>query len=104
MLRKISPLRDMNSEQAFFYEIVTGSLRLLLLVISCLFFAAMCTRWLEGVDVWTKAVELKQNARPLLTWIPTYVWVFRVPFQDWHYARYLLAPVAAFLMVFISSI
>jgi hypothetical protein len=104
MLRQLSLFRNMSDVQALAYEVIVGSLRMLFLIFSCLMFATMCAGWLEGVDVWSIAVQLKQNARPLFTWVPTFVWVFRVPFQDWHTARYLLAPLGAFLLVFIGSI
>lgn len=96
--------QNMSSERALLYEMFRGSLRLLFLVLSCLFFAAMCAGWLEGVPVWSIAVQLDQNARPGFIWIPTLAWVFRVPFQDWHTARYLLIPLTAFLLAFIGSV
>lgn len=103
MLRQLPMFRTIKSEQALVYEIVTGSLRLLFLVLSCLFFASMCAGWLEGVPVLAVAEKLKQNAHPAFTWIPTYAWVFRVPFQSWQTARYVLVPLTAFLIVFVSS-
>lgn len=93
-----------DSGHGFFYEFFKGTLRLLFLIASCLFFAAMCAGWLEGVPVWEDAVQLKQNAHHLFAWIPLWIWVFRVPFQSWETARYLLVPLSAFLIVFISTV
>ena len=104
MLRQFYPFRNLNRGEALFYEVVAGSLRLLFLILSSLLFAALCTRWLEGVDVWTLGEQLRQQAPADLAWIPTIFFVFRVPLQDWQHARYLLAPVGAFAIVFASSV
>ena len=103
MLRQFPVFRTMSSEQPLVYEIIMGSLRLLFLVLSCLFFAAMCAGWLERMDVLATASQLKQNARPGFAWVPLWAWVFRVPFQSWQTARYLLVPLTGFLIVFVSS-
>jgi hypothetical protein len=94
----------MNSQQALVYELFQGALRLLFLVISSLFFAAMCAGRLEGVDVWSAAVQLKQNAPWPFALIPTFFWALRVPLQSWQTARYLLVPMTAFLSVFVGSL
>lgn len=103
MLRQLLLFHDPRSERTLFFERISGILRLLFIIASCLFFAAMCTGWLEGVDIWAGAVQLKQNAGPAFAWIPTLAWVFRVPFQRWQTARYVLIPLSAFLIAFIGS-
>ena len=101
MARRIPIYYSLSNNDARRYERFTGVLRLFLLIVPGLFFAALCLHRLEGVDVWTQAVQLRQNA--LFPEIPTEIWVLLVPLQNWQYARYLMAPLGAFLFVFIGS-
>jgi hypothetical protein len=101
MARRIPIYYRLSNNGARLYERVTGVLRLALLIVPALFFAALCLHRLEGVDVWTQALQLRQNA--LFPEIPTEIWVLLVPLQSWEYARYLMAPLSAFLFVFVGS-
>ena len=103
MFRQTSFYWSMSNSLALIYEILMGVLRLLLLVFSCLMFAIWSLRTLEGIDTWIIAEQIRINAHPLLTTIPTVFWQLVVPFRDWQYARYLFAPLSAFLFVFISA-
>jgi hypothetical protein len=104
MFRQSTLFQKMNSSQALLYERLMGFLRLLFLIVSGLLFAALCIRWLEDINVWAIADQMRLNAGPTLIRIPTIFWVlFRIPFLEWQYSRYLIAPIGAFLLIFVSS-
>ena len=102
MLRNTALFQNMDSNWALRYQRITSILRLLFLIAFSLFFATMCTGWLEHVDVWSRAEQLRQNAS-LFPELPTWFWVFLVPLQRWQYLRYLVAPLGAFVFVFVSN-
>ena len=104
MFRRMSLYQNMTQRQALLYERLTGVLRLLFLMFSCLVFALLCIRNLEGVDVWIIAAQMRHLAPRALFNLPPGLWVFVVPFWDWQYFRYLLAPFGAFVLVFLSSV
>lgn len=103
MFRQLGFYQNMRNELVLAYEIFWGVLRLLFLVASCLAFAVLCTHRLEGVDVWWMVDQLRNHADPRWSWIPPIFWLSLVPFLDWQYSRYLLAPLGAFLLIFVSS-
>lgn len=103
MFRQLQFYQNMRNEWVLIYEIFWGILRLLILVISCLLFALECISQLEGVEVWAVVDQLRFQADPRWSRISPVFWLALVPFQDWQYVRYLFAPLAAFLLIFISS-
>jgi hypothetical protein len=104
MFRQSTLFQKMNSSQALLYERLMGFLRLLFLIVSSLLFEALCIRWLEDINVWAIADQMRLNAGPTLIRIPTIFWVlFRIPFLEWQYSLYLIAPIGAFLLIFVSS-
>lgn len=103
MFRQTAFYWSMSNSLALIYEILMGVLRLLLLVFSCLMFAIWSIRTLDGIDTWIIAEQIRIHAHPFFSTIPTVFWQLLVPFWDWQYARYLFAPLSAFLFIFISA-
>jgi hypothetical protein len=103
MFRQTAFYWSMSNPLALIYEILMGVLRLLLLVFSCLIFAIWSIRTLDGIDTWIIAEQIRIHSHPFFSTIPTVFWQLLVPFWDWQYARYLFAPLSAFLFIFISA-
>lgn len=104
MFRQSSYYRNMSNLQVMLYEILTGIVRLSLLIFACLLFALWCIHRLDDINVWFLAEHLRANAPWFLSDLPAVFWLPLVPFLDGQYFRYLFAPLSAFLFVFISSV
>jgi hypothetical protein len=104
MFRQTTFYRNLSNELVLIYEIIMGIVRLLFLVLSCLIFAVICAKQLEGADVWSIAEQIRNMARPEFARLPIVFWVLFVPFQNWQYFRYLFAPLGAFLLIFSSTV
>lgn len=104
MLRTTAFYWNLDNRLAMLYEILTGILRLLFLVLSCLLFAVLCAERFEGANTLAIAEQMKNGAPRFLSGVPIDIWWLLVPLQEWQYFRYLFAPITAFLFIFVSSV
>ena len=93
-------IRQWSEENPRYAELLKGRGRAAILILSVGIFTWVGIGILEGANPVQIAEQLKQDI-PMLSRVPAWLILFFVPLIKWQYARYLLASLGTWLLLFI---
>lgn len=95
--------KNWREEKPLYWEQIRAWVRLLFLIVSIPVFAMI------GMWIFESAhpLEIARDIREISIWtklIPRWLAFLLTPLTSWNYARYLLAPLGAFLLIFLAGV